>query len=168
VDEKSLFVDFWCKESKTTGKVLARIPEGSDYRPDPKSRTAREIAWQIVGEEKMLIEAIETGTVVWAPTPPPETMKALCEIYDRQSADMARRWQALSAGAGRARSISSARSGRLRRWRGAFSSTSSITAARSPRICARWDRPCRRSTAPAPTSLSGHRLTSAISTRPGL
>jgi hypothetical protein len=26
----------------------SRIPEGSDYRPDPKSRTAQEIAWQIV------------------------------------------------------------------------------------------------------------------------
>ncbi len=95
MNEKSLFVDFWCKESKTTSKVLARIPEGSDYRPDPKSRTAREIAWQIVGEEKMLIEALETGTVVWAPAPQPATMKDLCEIYDRQSDDIARRWQAL-------------------------------------------------------------------------
>ena len=63
MDEKSLFTEFWTKESKTTSKVLARIPEGSDYRPDPKSRTAREIAWQIVGEEKMIIEALETGAV---------------------------------------------------------------------------------------------------------
>jgi hypothetical protein len=46
VDEKSLFARFWCNESETTRKVLARIPEGSEYRPDPKSRTAREIAWQ--------------------------------------------------------------------------------------------------------------------------
>ena len=62
MDEKALFVDFWSKESKTTSKVLSRIPDGSDYRPDPKSRTAKEIAWQIVGEEKMLIEALENGT----------------------------------------------------------------------------------------------------------
>ena len=46
---------------KTTRNVIARIPEGSDYRPDPKSRTASEIAWQIACEEKMLIEAIETS-----------------------------------------------------------------------------------------------------------
>jgi uncharacterized damage-inducible protein DinB len=97
VDEKSLFVDFWCKESKTTSKVLARIPEGSDYRPDPKSRTAREIAWQIVGEEKMLIDALETGTVAWAPAPPPATMKEVYETYDRQSEEIARRWHALPA-----------------------------------------------------------------------
>ena len=42
---------------------------------------------------------------------------------------------------------------RRRRWRGAFSSTSSITVARSRPICVRWDRPCRKSTGPAPTSL---------------
>jgi len=88
---------FWIKESKTTSKVLARMPEDSDYRPDPKSRTAREIAWQIVGEEKMIIDALETGTVAWKPGPPPATMKELCETYDRQSAEIVRRWQALPA-----------------------------------------------------------------------
>jgi uncharacterized damage-inducible protein DinB len=97
MDEKSLFAEFWIKESKTTSKVLARIPDGSDYRPDPKSRTAREIAWQIVGEEKMIIEALETGVIAWAPAPPPATMKEVCEVYDRQSAESARRWQALPA-----------------------------------------------------------------------
>jgi uncharacterized damage-inducible protein DinB len=97
VDEKSLFAEFWTKESRTTSKVLARIPDGSDYRPDPKSRTAREIAWQIVGEEKMIIEALETGKVVWAPRPLPDTMKELCDGYDRQSADIERRLQALPA-----------------------------------------------------------------------
>jgi hypothetical protein len=48
VDEKSLFTEFWTNESKTTRNVLGRIPDGSDYRPDPKSRTAQEIAWQIL------------------------------------------------------------------------------------------------------------------------
>ena len=97
MDEKSLFAGFWGQESKTTSKVLARIPEGSDYRPDPKSRTAREIAWQIVGEEKMLIEALETGTAEWAPLPAPASMKELCDAYDRQSADIIRRLEALPA-----------------------------------------------------------------------
>jgi len=97
VDEKSLFTEFWNKESKTTSKVLSRIPEDSDYRPDPKSRTAHEIAWQIVGEEKMIIDALETGAVAWAPGTPPKTVKELCEVYDRQSAEIERRWQALPA-----------------------------------------------------------------------
>jgi uncharacterized damage-inducible protein DinB len=95
VDEKSLFTGFWSRETKTTSKVLGRIPEGSDYRPDPKSRTAREIAWQIVVEEKMIIEALETGTVTWVPVPAPATMKEVCDAYDGQSADIVRRWDAL-------------------------------------------------------------------------
>lgn len=36
--------------------AVAVLPEGSDYRPDPKSRTAREIAWRIVCEEEMIID----------------------------------------------------------------------------------------------------------------
>jgi uncharacterized damage-inducible protein DinB len=95
VDDRSLFNDFWSKEAKTTQKVLSRIPEGSDYRPDPKSRTAREIAWQIVCEEKMLIEALETGTVEWAPAPLPATMKEVVDTYADQSAKIIERWSAL-------------------------------------------------------------------------
>jgi hypothetical protein len=51
--EQALFTQFWDDESRTTRTVLSRIPNGSDYRPDSKSRTAQEIAWQIVCEEKM-------------------------------------------------------------------------------------------------------------------
>ena len=40
MDDRALFIKFWENESKTTRNVIARIPEGSDYRPDPKSRTA--------------------------------------------------------------------------------------------------------------------------------
>jgi len=97
MDDKSLFTDFWSKESKTTSKVLSRIPEGSDYRPDPKSRTARDIAWLIVVEEKMLVDALETAVATWAPPPPPATMKEICEAYDRQSADNINRLRALPA-----------------------------------------------------------------------
>lgn len=95
MDEKTLFTDFWTKESKTTRKVLARIPEGSDYRPDPKSRTAQEIAWQVVCEEKMIIEALESGKAEWAPPPMPATMKEVLEAYEKQSAAMEQRWTSL-------------------------------------------------------------------------
>jgi uncharacterized damage-inducible protein DinB len=95
MNEKSLFTNFWTAESKTTLKVLSRIPEGSDYRPDPKSRTAREIAWQIVCEEKMIIEALESGKAAWAPPPLPATMKEVLDAYEQQSAAMPARWNAL-------------------------------------------------------------------------
>ena len=92
-----MFIGFWTNESKTTRNVLARIPENSDYKPDPKSRTAKEIAWQIVCEEKMIIEALETGKAEWAPPPMPPTMKAVAEAYEQQSAAILKRWQALPA-----------------------------------------------------------------------
>ena len=95
MDEKALFTKFWIDESKTTRNVLARIPEGSDYKPDPKSRTAQEIAWQIVCEEQMIIDALETGRVEWAPPPMPSSMKEIVSAYESQSADLAKRWKAL-------------------------------------------------------------------------
>jgi uncharacterized damage-inducible protein DinB len=95
MDEKALFTKFWTDESKTTEKVLERIPEGSSYRPDPKSRTAQEIAWQIVCEEKMIIEALENGKAEWAPPPMPRTMKEILDAYREQSAKVASRWNAL-------------------------------------------------------------------------
>jgi uncharacterized damage-inducible protein DinB len=97
VDEQSLFIKFWTHESKTTRNVLARIPEGSDYRPDPKSRTAQQIAWQIVCEERMIIDALESGKAEWTPPAMPAAMKDVLEAYERQSAGMAERWKAVPA-----------------------------------------------------------------------
>lgn len=98
MDEKAMFTKFWTDESKTTRNVLARIPEGSDYRPDPKSRTAKEIAWQIVCEEKMIIDALESGKAEWAPPPEPAAMKDVLEAYDKQAAGMGQRLKSLPAG----------------------------------------------------------------------
>ena len=95
MDDRALFNQFWDNESKTTRNVIARIPEGSTYRPDPKSRTASEIAWQIACEEKMLIEALETGKAEWNPPPAPATIKDLLAIYEMQCADIVRRLKAL-------------------------------------------------------------------------
>ena len=97
MDEQARFTSLWIAESKTTSKVLSRIPEGSDYKPDAKSRTAQEIAWQIVCEEKMIIDAVETGEAAWAPPPMPASMKEVVAAYDAQSAALAGRWTALPA-----------------------------------------------------------------------
>src|SRR5687767_8322206 len=73
MDEKALFLQFWDKEATATRKVISRIPEKSDYRPDPKSRTAREIAWLIVREEIVLAEGLEKGALEWIEVPAPAT-----------------------------------------------------------------------------------------------
>ena len=84
MDQKALFLKFWEKEAPATRKVISRIPERSDYRPDPKARTAREIAWLIVREETVLTEGFEKGTLDWAEIPTPATVAEILEVYDRQ------------------------------------------------------------------------------------
>ncbi len=95
MNEKALFTQFWTNESKTTRNVLARIPEGSSYRPDPKSRTAQEIAWQITCEEKMIIEAMETGHLDWQMEAMPARMADVLARYEAQAAGMEARWNAV-------------------------------------------------------------------------
>ena len=79
MSEGALFLKFWEKEGAATRKVLSRIPEGSDYRPDPKSRPAREIAWLIVREEIALGDGLRKGQLEWTEVPAPKTMK---EVLD--------------------------------------------------------------------------------------
>lgn len=83
MNQKSLFLQFWKHEAVATRKVISRIPqEESDYRPDPKSRTAREIAWLIVMEERSLVDGLESGVIDWRDEPTPATMEEILGIYD--------------------------------------------------------------------------------------
>ena len=95
MDEKSLFLKLWDKEAAATRKVISRIPEGSDYRPDPKSRCAREIAWLIVREEMVLAEGLEKGQLEWEEIPAPATMKEVLALYDARHANDSVRMHAL-------------------------------------------------------------------------
>src|SRR5512132_598593 len=97
MDERERFISLWTEESKTTRTVLSRIPEDSDYKPDPNSRTAKTIAWQIVCEEQMIIDALESGKAEGAPPEERATMKAVLDAYEAQSGRMPARGTALSA-----------------------------------------------------------------------
>ena len=98
MDEKALFTKFWADEARTTKKVLSRIPEHSTYKPDPKSRTAQEIAWQIYLEESMIMDLLETLEMKpWKPVPMPKSMKEIAGMYATQSDDIVRRLNALPA-----------------------------------------------------------------------
>ena len=85
MNQKSLFLQFWKHEAVATRKVIARIPQAqSDYRPHQKSRSAREIAWLIVLEEKLLGEGLATGTIDWREEQMPTTMEEILSVYDGQ------------------------------------------------------------------------------------
>jgi uncharacterized damage-inducible protein DinB len=97
MDEKALFLRFWEKESAVTRTVISRIPEGSDYRPDPKSRTAREIAWLIVREQIVLGEGLERGSLEWQEVPAPDTMAEVLGAYDRHHDQLTKAMRSLPA-----------------------------------------------------------------------
>jgi uncharacterized damage-inducible protein DinB len=93
--EQELFTKLWTHETQTTRTVFSRIPENSSYKPDPKSRTAQEISWQIVCEELMIIEALENGRAVWNPPPMPATMREIVAAYDAHVTSFPQRWAEL-------------------------------------------------------------------------
>ncbi len=99
MDQKALFLTFWERESPTMRKVISRIPqENSEYKPDPKSRTAREIAWLLVFEDKVLVDGLESGKIEWQDVPTPATVQEILDTYDRQHADLSNRLKQIDPG----------------------------------------------------------------------
>src|SRR5580765_4615306 len=96
MDEETLFLKFWEKEAPATRKVISRIPEArSDYRADPKARTAREIAWLIVREEIALVEALEKGVFEWVEVSTPSSVQEILDVYDHRHDDLTKRLHSL-------------------------------------------------------------------------
>lgn len=92
MDQKELFMKFWEKEAPATRKVISRIPQDtSDYKPEPKSRNAREIAWLIVLEERILVEGLEQGKVDWKDPETPATVQEILDTYDQHHDDVTKR-----------------------------------------------------------------------------
>jgi uncharacterized damage-inducible protein DinB len=76
-------------ECETTKKVLAAIPDGKrDYRPDPKARTAWDLAWHIASEDVLFLEQITEGKFTF-PDPRydkerPNSVAELAAWYDKK------------------------------------------------------------------------------------
>jgi len=60
-------------EHRTTAAVIAAIPGGNaDYRPDPQSKTAAELAWHIAAAEHRFYGGIIAGAFDFNAIPRPE------------------------------------------------------------------------------------------------
>ncbi len=67
-------------------KVLkAMPPDRLDYRPEPRSRTAAELAWVLAAEEVALLKLVETGSVIWKEVPPPATAAEIVAAYEKNA-----------------------------------------------------------------------------------
>jgi uncharacterized damage-inducible protein DinB len=87
------------QEMQTTKRVIAAIPDGRrDYRPDPKARTAWELAWHLVTVDVQFLEEIAEGN--FNPEPrykdAPKTVAEMVGWYDKNFARSAEKVRALS------------------------------------------------------------------------
>ena len=70
------------EEFTATRRVLAAVPdERSDYRPDPKSRSARELAWHLVEGDIQFIRNIADGAFS-ATAERPDPTSNMAEMID--------------------------------------------------------------------------------------
>ena len=68
-------------EYAVTRSVIEAIPQsGGEYRPDPNSKTAMELAWHIVAAEHRFYGGIAAGAFDFTPNHRPETVKTPAQI----------------------------------------------------------------------------------------
>jgi uncharacterized damage-inducible protein DinB len=81
-------------------RVLKALPEGRlDYRPDPKARTAAELAWMLVSEETALVSLLDTSTIDWKETTPPTRVGDIVATFERDAAIVNAKLEKLGAAA---------------------------------------------------------------------
>ena len=68
-------------------RVLKALPQARlDYRPDPKARTAGDLAWLLAAEEASLLPLIDTGTIDWKEQKAPASVDEIgcqCPVHER-------------------------------------------------------------------------------------
>jgi uncharacterized damage-inducible protein DinB len=68
-------------------RVLKALPPGRlDYRPDPKARTAAELATMLVTEEAALVALLDTGTIQWKDATPAKSVDEIVAAFERNAA----------------------------------------------------------------------------------
>lgn len=70
--ERDQFIQTLQRESAITTKILKAYPSNKgDYKPHEKSRTAKELAWNFVGEQFLADMALKGKVDFTQPSPPP-------------------------------------------------------------------------------------------------
>ncbi len=70
-------------------RVLKAIPQQKlDYRPDPKARTAVDLAWLLAIEEAALVSLLDTGVVEWKEPASPPHLDAIVDSFERSAAQV--------------------------------------------------------------------------------
>jgi hypothetical protein len=141
-------------EHRTTRRVIEAIPsDRGDYRPDPQSKTALELAWHIVAAEERFYGGVAGGAFDFTPIHKPEGISNSAGIAAWYGDSFEKNFEKLTKLSGEPKCWISEAPFRCRR----STSWSSPCATRSTtegsylRICGQWAERCRRSTVRAMT-----------------
>jgi uncharacterized damage-inducible protein DinB len=96
---RQLMLDGVTRELEITKKVLAAIPDDkSGFRPDPKARTAWELAWHLANTDVQFLTGIaDLNFKMQSPEQNPKTVSELVAWYDSNFKSASARVAALSA-----------------------------------------------------------------------
>jgi len=86
---RDMMLDGLQREMQTTKRVIAAIPDTQrNYRPDPKARTAWELAWHIASVDAQFLEEIAEGKFSMDPRykDEPKTVADMVAWYDQHVA----------------------------------------------------------------------------------
>ena len=80
-----VFADTMKNESETTKKIIRAVPEDKkNYKPDPKAKSAHELAWHIATAEVWFIDGVINGKFSMEGQPEmPPTIAAIVEWYEK-------------------------------------------------------------------------------------
>ncbi len=71
-------------EAPATTKVIKAVPsEKLSWKPEPKARTAGDLAWLLAAEEEDLVHLLDTGTMEWRERPTPSTADEIAAHFSK-------------------------------------------------------------------------------------
>ena len=84
-------------ERRITQTVIEAIPlDKGDYRPDPVSKSALELAWHIVATEMRFMDAVLAGQFDFTPRPLPDSIKTSRDLSAWYTENFAARFERLT------------------------------------------------------------------------
>ena len=86
-----VFLDTIEQEAEMTKKVIKAVPEDKKgYQPDPKAKTAHELAWHIASSDVWFMDGVLAGQFSMGDGPAaPPTMSGIVEWYETNHRDRA-------------------------------------------------------------------------------
>lgn len=89
METHEFFVQRWESEQPAFAKVIQAMPDGQlRYRPHERSTAAGSLAWQLVAEQRQMVDMIEKGEARIEVSRHPETVAEIAAAWERATADL--------------------------------------------------------------------------------